>query len=116
MEFEDLPSIAREELSNALLSCKSEVVSRALLRMALHEIDWQWAEQRCLSALKDERPQVRRAAAQGLGHIARIHGKLTLPMAVEALTNLLTDPDIGGVAEDALDDILVFMRPPGEQS
>jgi hypothetical protein len=76
--------------------------------MALHETELSWAETQCVSALKDDRLEVRKAAIQGLGHLARIHGKLTIPGITDELGHLRNDPELGGIVEDTLDDILVF--------
>lgn len=108
MEYEELFPITRAELADGLASSDSSLAARGILRMALHEGDLAWAEQRCLSALGDTREDVKRAAVQGLGHLARIHGKLTSRHVVEELQKLTSVPELAGVVDDVLDDIRIF--------
>ncbi len=51
-----------------------------------------------------------RVAATSIGHLARLHGLLDLDVIVPLLQELLHDPEIGGLAEDALADIRMFVR------
>ena len=83
--------------------------ARALLRMALHERNLDFAERLCLDALEDRRPEVKTAAIQSLGHLARIHHALANAAVVDHLKKLQQDPAWSGLAEDALDDILTFV-------
>jgi len=108
MKYEELPAISRDELEMALVRAKPPGAARALLRMALHEPDAAWAERKCLGELNDDRDDVRAAAVVGLGHLARIHHTLLDPRVLEELRKLQQDPRLGGVAEDALEDILTF--------
>lgn len=101
--------ILREEFERDMASQDQRVVSTALIRMALHESDWKWAERACLSMLSDPRKDVKVAALVGLGHLARIHRVLHLEIVVPAVTRLVNDAAVGGSAEDTLDDILMFV-------
>ena len=109
MKYEELAALGRHELERGLSSADEGVVVLALLRMALHESDWQWAEKRCLTSLKDNRRGVKTAAIQALGHLARIHGQLTLPLVLSELRAIQLEPDFSGIAEDTLDDIRAFV-------
>jgi hypothetical protein len=111
MKYEVLRSISREELEDALSAGSAAVARRALLRMALHEPDRKWAAQKCLAALRDQRVDVRAAAITSLGHLARIHRCSDLEQVMPALQALKADPELGGIAEDALEDILIFTTP-----
>ncbi len=108
MEYEELPPITRDRLDEVLRKGSPEEAARGLLRMALNDPDWQWAEQRCLAALHDRREDVRRAAITSFGHLARLHHCLTLQSVIPELRKLKNDPRLGGIAEDALEDILLF--------
>ncbi len=108
MEYRDLPPVSHAELYSALSSPAADRAAAAVISVGLHESDWAWAEQVCLDALKDAREEVRAAAITSLGHIARVHGKISVALVVPALESLLTDPALGGVAEDALEDIHLF--------
>jgi len=51
---------------------------------------------------------IRGLAATCLGHVARIHGHIRKDVVVPALKRLVADPEVGGIAEDALEDIRSF--------
>jgi hypothetical protein len=108
--FEQPAPISREELRRDLSSPNPDITATALISMALYERDWRWAESVCLSALGDDpRRAVKQAALIGLGHLARIHHTLHLEIVVPVVQELLNDPDLGGIAEDALQDIIRFV-------
>lgn len=108
MKYEELPPITHDELEQALASKSAEDAAVALLRMALNDPNWAWAEKKCLAALHDGRAPVRAAAVTGLGHLARIHRKVTKEAVIPELQKLKGHPELGGLAEDALEDILIF--------
>ncbi len=110
MEYHDLPPVSHAELYAALSSPAAERAAAAVISVGLHEPDWRWAEQVCLDVLKDAREEVRAAAVTSLGHIARVHGKITARIVIPALESLLNDPSLGGIAEDALEDIRLFAK------
>lgn len=110
MEYQDLPRLSHAELYAALSSPATERAAAAVISVGLHEPDWRWAEQVCLEALKDAREEVRAAAVTSLGHIARVHGRITALVVIPVLESILTDPALGGVAEDALEDIRLFAK------
>lgn len=76
--------------------------------MALHEADLAWAQKKCLDALHDSREAVRAAGIAGLGHLARLHHALISPAITVELKKFRGNPKLSGIAEDALDDILMF--------
>lgn len=109
MVYEELAPISQEAAEAALASGDGEQIGRALLRLALHGPDWRLAEHQALRHLTHHDVWVRRNAATALGHVARLSGNLDIDSVVPALRALLSDPDVGGYAEDALSDIEVFM-------
>jgi hypothetical protein len=109
LKYEDPPPIGRSEVLRELASGDEDLASSALIRMALHEPDWQWAEGVCLSMLSDLRKDVRNAALVALGHLARIHGKLHLESVIPSVKRLFGDAESRGVAEDTLEDIIQFV-------
>jgi hypothetical protein len=108
MKYQNLPPITHELLEKALAGPLPDAAAEALLRMALNEPDWRWAEQVCLVALRDRREEVRAAAITSFGHLARIHHALSTDVVVPRLVELQDDPKLGGLAEDAIEDILMF--------
>ena len=115
MQYEDILPISREQLHRALTSESEEHAARAIIAVGLYEPDWRWAEQTCVQALQDSREDVRAAAITSLGHIARIHGRITVARVIPELEGLRSHPTLGGVAEDALEDILRFVKSPGPE-
>lgn len=99
----------RTSAEDALASADVKVVCEALVSVAFGSPDWRWAQDICLSFLRNESPDLRRLAATCLGHIARIHGQLDKEAVVLALRECLQDPDIFGQVEDALDDIRLLV-------
>jgi hypothetical protein len=116
LRYEEPQPISRTEIEAALRSQEDQVTASALIRMGLHEQDWQWAEGVCLTALSDGRRQVRIASLTALGHLARLHHRLHLETVIPAIRKLLNDPDYRGVAEDTLEDITMFIPEAGSQA
>ena len=108
-KFENPTPLPRPQLEIALASSEASVVAEALIRIALWENDWRWAEHKSFSALKDAREEVRTAALLAIGHLARLHRSLDLQIVVPAVRKLLADTGCHGTAEDVLDDIASFM-------
>jgi HEAT repeat protein len=111
MKYSEPPPITLAEAEAALSSGDSDRICRSLVAFALHHQDWQAAEALCLRALSHEDPDVRSAACTSLGHIARIHRVIHRESVEPLLTGLLSDPSVGGIAADALDDIRTFLNP-----
>ena len=112
MRYEEVSPIEREAAHDLLASKDPFVVCSVLVRLAYHDPDWAWVQARCLEFARDPRPEVRGCAALCLGHLARIHRVLDLDTVLPVLRALLDDPTgsfVAGIAEDALDDIGVFL-------
>jgi hypothetical protein len=109
-EYRELTPVTNEEAMGDLSSRNSRAATEAVLRIALFEPDWQLAERVCLIALEDERGAVKTAALTSLGHIARRFRTLHLNVVLPLITELLASPTYGGAAEDALDDIAMFVK------
>jgi hypothetical protein len=52
-------------------------------------------------------PELRQLAVTCLGHVGRLDGEV-LPEVVPRLQEFLDDPELGGIAEDALGDIEIY--------
>ena len=108
MDDRDEPTV-RQLAEKDLNSGDPEVISQALVGAAFHSPEWQWVQDTCLGYLEHQSLQVRRVAAICLGHVARIHGLLDEPLVNPRLKELLSDPELGPYAEDALEDIRMFV-------
>jgi|SRR5579862_2966654 len=109
LRFDQPPPITKLEVEDSLSDADSSVTVKALIRMALWETDWEWAERMALRALEDPRKPVKMAALVAIAHLARLHRRLHLELVLPAVNKLLNDPDCCGNAQDALDDIAVFI-------
>ena len=109
MNYNDPKPIERTEAEALFRSGDAAVICDAMVRAVLNDPDPVWAESVCLRFISNSNVEVRGLAATCLGHIARIHGKLDLTKVIPILNRLTKDPEVGGRAEDALDDIRMHM-------
>ncbi len=109
LRFEEPLPISKDEAELRLASQDADPVSETLIRIALWEKDWVWAEQKFLKYLRDPHKEVRAAALISIGHLARLHHTLHLEVVLPAIRELLSDADSHGTAQDALDDIACFI-------
>jgi hypothetical protein len=108
--YEQLGPIEHVEAEHAFENGPPRVIARALLRLALHDADWAYVEAACLRFARHPDEWVRRNACTSLGHIARLHQRLTIDRVIPILLALLDDPDVWEYAEAALEDIELFMK------
>ncbi len=107
MHYERTSIISQTEAEDIFKHGSAEEIVNALLGVTYHDEDWQWVEAHCLTFLNDPREEIRAMAATCLGHLARIHGILHFERIVPALQAHLADT--AGHAQDALDDIEMFV-------
>ena len=82
--------------------------TNALLSLTYGENDIDWIQDIILGCISDSMDrQVRELAVICLGHVARLYGSIRRD-AVTRLNDLMEDSELGGFAEDALDDIASF--------
>jgi hypothetical protein len=111
MKYEEPSPITREDVRRGLESRSPGKAAGALIRMALHEPDWEWAERVSLHVLEeDDRPEVKTAALKALGHLARRFRTLHLDVVLLTVNKLLAQSPYKGAAEDVLDDIAMFIK------
>jgi hypothetical protein len=79
-------------------------VCTTLVSITFHDSDRGWVESECLRLSADPDPQVRGCAATCIGHLARMHGRISTA-ARQRIETLLKDHQVRGIAEDALGDI-----------
>lgn len=110
MYYKDVLPITRQEAEDAFSSGNLEKICDALVRLTYHDPDWEWVQAQCLRFGKHSHSEVRGLAATCIGHLARIHGILNMESVRPLLEELLDDPEVSGRAQDALDDIKVYLR------
>jgi HEAT repeat protein len=111
MKFDQPGPHSRELLKRELASNDQSRICRALIAAALHETDRLYVESLIIKFLSHADAYVRGIAALAAGHVARIHGALTVDRIVPLVERLLNDPEpqTRGTAEDALEDIRRFL-------
>jgi len=105
VKFHDVVPISRADALSVFGGSDVTEIADALVRVAFHDEDWRWAQERCLEFVANDEATLRGIAATCLGHVARIHRRLDLDAARSALIGLMSDPENAGRARDALDDI-----------
>jgi hypothetical protein len=108
MQFDNVKVIDRQSAEVAFASGNEGEVCCALVSLAFHESDWLWVQNQCLYFLENDNKNIAGVAATCLGHLARIHRKIEKAKVMAALKLHLSNAEIAGVIEDALDDILMF--------
>lgn len=109
MKYEEPQPIGRAEAEEIFRSGDANSICDALIRITLNDPDSSWVEGICMRFINHESSDVRGLAATCLGHVARIHRKLNLAVAIPIFDQLTKNPEVGGIAEDALDDIRMYM-------
>ncbi|WP_173140066.1 hypothetical protein [Kibdelosporangium persicum] len=100
----------RSRMLDALRSGDVESATDALLSLTYDGPDSDWMQDVLLDCLRPNvDTQVRALAVTCFGHVARLAGKVRLDV-VEVLHVLVSDPVLGGRAEDALDDVASFVQ------
>ena len=114
MQEKEYSPLTNEEIQHAFQHGTASEISQTLVTLALYASDWKPVEQYCLDFLESADAGVRKVAATCLGHLARLHQQLDLDRVLAALYKHLSDPDkyVAGAANDALDDIEIFMHVP----
>lgn len=109
MYYKEILPITREEAEISFSSGNLQEICDALVRLTYHDPDWRWVQEQCLHFGKHPQSEIRGLAATCIGHLARIHGVLDMQSVRPLLDELLKDPEVSGRAQDALDDIEVYL-------
>jgi len=107
MIYEDVPAMTREDVDSALRSGSADRMAIAILSIALHDRELEFAQSLCLRYCATKHSVVRGVAILGIGHLARRFGRVDQtkvePIVQWALVD--SDPYIRGQAEAAAGDI-----------
>ncbi len=110
MRHEAISPISREDAEMALRAGDPEKICDTLVRLAFHEKDRRFVEEKCLSFSSHPDASVRGIVAASFGHLARIHGQLDEERVIPVLEKMRKDHELTGRVEDALDDIRMFVK------
>ncbi len=104
-----MPPARRDELERALAEGDDDAVQETIVALTLHDADGTWVQDHCL-ALKDHPSwQARATAMTCLGHIARIHRSIDIDRVLPPLRSAMSDPRTAGYAEQAIEDIEIYV-------
>src|SRR5262249_1740885 len=110
MQYEEIDPISRSDAMAALGSANPTDMCEALVRLTFHDPDWQWVQNLCIELTKSSTVEVQSTAILCLGHLARIHKALDLEKVAPLLIELRKVPLLSGRADDAMDDIEIFLE------
>jgi hypothetical protein len=102
----------RSAVLRALDSAGALSLSQALVSASVHDPDRAWIETLLERFLVHDDPWVRGIAATCVAHVVRRRRALDMSAIVPLLEKLKSDPATSGKAQDALDDIEVFVGKP----
>jgi hypothetical protein len=108
--LQPLSPIYRRVAERWLASDDPRKILYALLRLSLHGPDFAFAERMALEHAGHPDVWVRRNVANALLHVARLHGSIDLDAVMTTLIGMLDDPEVFGWADDALDEIEIYMK------
>ena len=105
------PPYSQEELDVMLRSEDAEVATDALMYLCFNIDDPQWIQLKCIEAIKNHRDEdVRGLALTCIGHVARMHKIIDKSLVMPVLLEKLKHRTLSGRAQDALDDIEIFIN------
>jgi|GEM_PF-515241 len=109
--YEPVPELTLPQVEAAIARGDPEELLRTVLAAAMHAEDGAWAEDVCVRLASHANPNVRGNAVLGLGHIARVHGRLDRERALPTLEAALADADeyVRGQANAAAGDVEHFL-------
>ena len=111
MEYEEIPKMSRAEIEEAIARDQPPELSLAVVSASLYSDDLEWAQELCLRLARHKDVLVRGSAILGLGHLARLHGRLDRARVEPIVTAALEDSDayIRGQANDTVADLETYL-------
>lgn len=110
MIYKRLEPADHQTLLTAVSTGDVKIICSAIDSIAEYDSSWDWLHDQSLELLEHSSWEVRATAARSLGTLARIHPEMPTEKAIAALKKHLSDTQIAGYVEDALDDIGIFRR------
>ena len=108
--YQDPAPTTVEAVQHSLDTGDLAAATLGLVGLAYFEPDWRRCHDLFLGLLNHADANIRGTAAICLAHLARIHHQLDVDRVLPALRAKLDDPDMGGMADDAIEDIDQFLR------
>lgn len=112
LQYEVIRELSRDEVADAVRRGDPEELLYAVLSVALHDNEPEFAESFCVEYSVHPHPNVRGNSVLGFGHIARIHGKLNIGKVKPIIIAALSDEDeyVRGQADNAKEDTEFFLK------
>lgn len=112
-QYVEIPMYSVDEVYKILNSKTSPKLSKvhAIISLGWHGKDYYQAQEICKKYISNSDRELKLAAIESVGHIARVFGKID-PIFIKILNSFLKDKDkeVVGVAEDTLSDIEIFIK------
>jgi hypothetical protein len=102
---------SKKELEIMLQSDDGDVVIDALLYLCFNINDPEWIQVKCIQAIEGAgNDDIKGLAITCIGHVARIHSEIDRSLVIPILRSRLTVDTLSGRAQDALDDIDMYVK------
>ena len=110
MQFYVEPTnISKDEFTQTIESGSIESKCDAIVRAAYFISDYDWLVSQFTKLVNDTNHQIRGVTITCIGHIARLYENSDKQQLLKIVEPFLSDSEIGGRAEDAIDDINTFL-------
>lgn len=110
MQFYVEPTnISKDEFTQTIESGSIESKCDAIVRAAYFIPDYDWLVAQFTKLVNDPNYQIRGVTITCIGHIARLYENSDKQQLLQIVEPFLSDSEIGGRAEDAIDDINTFL-------
>ncbi|MEN5032579.1 hypothetical protein [Pseudomonas sp. Ps21-P2] len=107
------PQHNKQKLEAMLRSEDMTVATDGLLYLCFNIDDPEWIQIKCIDVIENHRnDDVRGLAMTCIGHVARMHKVIDKSLVIPVLFEKLKHSTLSGRAQDALDDIDVFINRP----
>jgi hypothetical protein len=105
------PQYSKHELEAMLRSEDMTIATDALLYLCFNFDDPEWIQVKCMEVIEKHRnDDVRGLALTCIGHVARMHKVINKALVIPMILEKLRHSTLSGPAQDALDDIDVFIN------
>ena len=112
MKYELISELSRAKSKRLSPETTESGYKQRYARRRCHTSDPEWAESICVELARHDHPGIRGNAILGLGHIARLHGRLTEQLVKPVIETALGDSDeyAKSNAVSAADDVEFFLK------